>query len=49
LVIDGAVVKEANKIIYLKIDFYEALKEKKEAYILKDGKKIWFNGKEKKV
>lgn len=48
LIIDGEKVREAEKIIYLKGDFYLALSEGKNVWIEKDGKKVWFNGKEKK-
>lgn len=49
LVIEGKIVKEAEKIIYLKNEFYLALSEGKNVWIEKEGKKVWFNGKEKKT
>ena len=47
LVVDGKIIKSAEKIIYLKSYFYLLKAQQKNVWIERDGKKIWFNGKEK--
>ena len=47
LVVDGKIIKSAEKIKYLKILFYQYLELKRDVWVERDGKKIWFNGKEK--
>lgn len=47
LVVDGVIIKESDKIIHLKREFYEAFNKKKDVRIIRkdDGKQVWFNGK----
>lgn len=48
LVVDGVVVREAEKIMYLRNEFYLALFEGKKVWIEREGQKIGFNGRKVK-
>ena len=44
LMVNGIKVKSAEKIKYLKIEFYVALQERKKVWIERNGTKVAFNG-----